>query len=119
MIQYVKFKTYISVNPLAPLEIYGPGEYALTDVKEIDVTKSFLSDLSIETRECQDKDTVESCQTKNFLEDVQKDCKCIPFGLKNYSIPQKGAIKVFKMSLLQMSDMVLHSLVSLKPLLKF
>ena len=69
---------------LVPLRLLGEGSYALSSVKEISVTKDFLR-LSDDTRKCQNIESFEQCVTKHNLASISEACKCIPYGLKNFS----------------------------------
>ena len=62
---------------LEPLKLYGEGNYALTSVKEVKVTKSFLL-LSEETRNCQNRELYEDCLTREFGREAMKICSCVP-----------------------------------------
>ena len=63
-----------------PLKLYGEGNYALTSVKEVVVTDSFLS-MKAETRNCQVDELYEDCETEEFLKKTRKFCSCIPANL--------------------------------------
>ena len=83
------FVLYLNFNILLqsvkePLSLSGEGNYGLTDVKEIDVTEAFLG-LEDKTRLCQSKETLGDCRMKKYLKEGVNNCKCIPFGLRNYS----------------------------------
>ena len=62
----------------------GEGTYALTAVKEIDVTEEFL-ELDTETINCQNKQLFEDCTTRQYLEKLQLECKCVPYSLRNFT----------------------------------
>ena len=70
---------------LAPLELSGEGTYAITDVKEIEVTKDFLGQ-DDKTKKCQDKVSLEDCITRQYLDKLMKVCKCVPYGLRNFTM---------------------------------
>ena len=62
----------------------GEGVYSLSSIKEVSVTDSFLSyDESV--RGCQNKGTLQQCQTKAFMNIINQDCKCMPYHLRNIS----------------------------------
>ena len=65
---------------LEPLKLYGEGNYALTSVKEVKVTSSFLS-MSEEKRNCQNEERYEDCATREYLKRVKEICSCIPENL--------------------------------------
>ena len=69
---------------LVPLRLLGEGSYALSSVKEISVTEDFLR-LSDDTRKCQNIESFEQCITNHNLASISEACKCIPYGLKNFS----------------------------------
>ena len=67
-----------------PLSLSGEGNYALTAVKEIAVTEAFLG-LDEKDKKCQSEETPEDCWMKNYLKEGLNNCKCTPYGLRNYS----------------------------------
>ena len=69
---------------LVPLRLLGEGSYALSSVKEISVTDDFLR-LPDNSRKCQNIESFEQCVTKHNLASISEACKCIPYGLKNFS----------------------------------
>ena len=77
---------------IAQLKLNGEGTYALTGVKQIEVTEDFL-DLSEEVTKCQTKETFEDCTTKLYLESMEKECNCIPYRLRNFEIENQASIK--------------------------
>ena len=80
---------------LAPFHGYGGGNYKLTSVTEVKVTEEFLG-FDEETKKCQNKTRVHDCQQEKFLFDFTQKCQCIPYHLKNYSLPfQVGFIPMF------------------------
>ena len=52
--------------------MYGEGNYGLTAVKEISVTKSFLG-LKEEDKKCQNLESLEDCSTKRYLQSIRSD----------------------------------------------
>ena len=52
--------------------MYGEGNYALTAVKEVSVTKSFLG-LSSEDKKCQNLESLEDCSTRSYLQSTRSD----------------------------------------------
>ena len=52
--------------------MYGEGNYALTAVKEISVTQSFLG-LKEEDKKCQNLESLEDCSTKGYLQSIRSD----------------------------------------------
>ena len=62
-----------------PLDLPGRGDYALTDVKEMDGTKEFLD------WKCKNDKTVFECKNavmQKYLEIGKNECKCIPHNLR-------------------------------------
>ena len=64
----------------------GKGDFALTDVKEMDGTEDFF-DLDVKVRKCQNDESVLDCEMKKYLEIGRKECKCIPHHLRVFSMP--------------------------------
>ena len=62
---------------LAPLNLYGEGNYALTAVKEIDATEDYL-EMSKDITKCQNVISSEDCQTDKYIEEVLEKCLCLP-----------------------------------------
>ena len=52
--------------------MYGEGNYALTAVKEVSVTQSFLG-LSSEDKKCQNLESLEDCSTRSYLQSIRSD----------------------------------------------
>ena len=52
--------------------MYGEGNYALTAVKEVSVTQSFLS-LKSEDKKCQNLESLEDCSTRSYLLSIRSD----------------------------------------------
>ena len=71
------FKLFI--HTLAPHTTSEPGSYAMSALKKMTGTKSFKQ-LPDHQRKClvQRK---EECQTQHFLNQVKKECKCVPWIL--------------------------------------
>ena len=55
--------------------------YYLNVIKEVTVTKSFLS-MDKQTRQCQEE-TYDYCTTKNYLDALIKKCECLPLQIRN------------------------------------
>ena len=64
----------------APLKLYGGGNFALTAVKEIDVTEEYL-EMSKDITKCQNKISLEECENKQYFEKIIEKCECIPLIL--------------------------------------
>ena len=77
----IGLKTCEVVFP-APLELYGEGNYAISDVKEVKATEAFL-ELDVQTKRCQEKESIEACSSRLHLSMIRKQCQCIPLNLLN------------------------------------
>ena len=63
-----------------PVKLIGEGEYNLNILTEIKVTESYLG-LDQETRECQNKEPFYNCTTRAYLDNVLKECGCLPANI--------------------------------------
>ena len=72
-----------------PEILFGEGNYAINNVKEIDVTEAFLN-LAEEVKNCQNVETFRDCETKEYIKLGLTECKCTPYALRNFS---KNVIK--------------------------
>ena len=66
-----------------PLRQHREGDFALTDVKEMDGTEEFL-DMDVKVRKCQNEETVLECRSKKYLDIGKKKCGCIPHHLRSF-----------------------------------
>ena len=64
----------------APVTFFGEGSYEISAVKKIIATEEFLT-LDEDIRGCQMKETFESCTTRQYLDNVQNQCNCVPYAL--------------------------------------
>ena len=71
--------------------LYEEGEYALTAVKEIQVTDDFLD---IKTKNCQIKESYEDCTTRSYLQRVELECKCLPYRLRNFTAKNQEVFRL-------------------------
>ena len=69
----------IYLNTLASFTDHRPGSYAISAVKKMEGTDTFL-DLPIENRNCQ-LQTLENCQVQQYVKEVKKECGCVPWAL--------------------------------------
>ena len=67
-----------------PLILYGEGNYAITDVQEIDTTEAYLK-LGEEIISCQNLETFLECQTKDYIKIGLENCNCTTFELRDFS----------------------------------
>ena len=70
----------VIVHTLAQFTTYGSGSYAMSALKKMTGTNSFLQ-LPEEDKMCFVHDR-EDCQTQKYLKQVHTKCKCIPWALK-------------------------------------
>ena len=54
----------------------------MSNVKEFDVTEGFLN-LGEEVTECQDQESFEECNTREYLQLARRKCGCTPFSLSH------------------------------------
>ena len=73
------FKVYIQT--LAQFTAFGPGSYGMSALKKMTGTESF-EQLPDHQKKCLVHNR-EECQTRSFLDQVQKECKCMPWALQN------------------------------------
>ena len=73
---------YESKYFLEPLILKIGNEYNLNNVKEISVTDDFLT-LDKSIINCQNEETLEDCKTRKYIDTMVKQCKCLPFTIRN------------------------------------
>ena len=76
-----KSSVKIYLNTLASFTDFRSGSYAMSDIKRMKGTDSFL-ELPLKDKNCQ-IETFEACQTKRYLEEVQQQCGCVPWALSS------------------------------------
>ena len=59
--------------------VYGPGTYILSALKRMTGTKNFL-ELPDKQKKCSLHNR-ETCQTNKLLDQIQRQCKCVPWAL--------------------------------------
>ena len=59
----------------------GEGQYNVNNVKELKVTESFLG-LDEKVRDCQDKEAIQNCPTRQYLHTILEECGCLPINMK-------------------------------------
>ena len=64
-----------------PLKLSFDYSYNLNAMKEIKAKDSFLT-LDRKIIECEDYETYDDCTTKNYMNKLKKNCKCLPFQLR-------------------------------------
>ena len=65
----------------APIKLFGEGSYAVSDVKEMEVTDEYL-ELDKNIRNCQTDESFESCSTRQYLDTLKSQCNCLPYALR-------------------------------------
>ena len=76
----------IYLNTMASFSGYSSGSYALTALKKMTGTHSFLKQTD-EEKKCR-IETLEECQTANFITTVQEKCGCVPWALSSALVTQ-------------------------------
>ena len=69
------------VHTLESLADYRAGRYGLSGLKKMTGTNSFM-ELPIGNKKCQ-TETYEKCHSRRYIEEVQKQCGCIPWSLNS------------------------------------
>ena len=69
----------IYINSLHSFTDYRAGGYAMSSLKQMTGTDSFLN-LPAGDKKCQ-LETFEECQTQKYLQEVEQQCGCIPWPL--------------------------------------
>ena len=69
---------------LAPVMMYGGGNFALKNLKEIKVTSSFLREAE-DIRKCQGRQTLVECSEEFLMKNIIATCKCVPLNIKDFN----------------------------------
>ena len=77
----------IYLNILSSFTDYNVGSYAMTSLKKMTGTESFLKQTN-EQKKCR-IGTFEDCQAKSYIDTVQKKCGCVPWALTSSSLVSK------------------------------
>jgi hypothetical protein len=78
-----KSSARIYLNTLASFTDFREGKYAMSSLKQMAGTGSFL-DLPEQKRHCQVQ-SFETCQALRYVEEVQKACGCVPWALSSFN----------------------------------
>ena len=70
----------VFIHTLAQYSTFEPGSYGMTTLKRMTGTKSF-EHLPDHQKQCLVHNRDE-CQTRKYLDQVQKECNCIPWALQ-------------------------------------
>ena len=71
----------IYLNTMSSYIDYRAGSYAMTALKKMTGTESFLKQTT-EERKCMIQ-TLERCQATSYIDSVQKKCDCVPWALSS------------------------------------
>ena len=71
----------IYLNTLTSFSDFRAGRYVMTGLKKITGTSEFLA-LEDQDRKCQ-IEPMEECLSKAFIEEVKKECGCVPWALSS------------------------------------
>jgi len=63
-----------------PLNLMGEGKYHMNSILEIKVTESYLG-LDMEHRGCQNDEPIETCSTRNYIDNIIEYCGCLPLSI--------------------------------------
>ena len=69
----------IYIPTLSKLRAEAVGTFSLSDIKQMTGSEKFLEKKDF-AKGCSEVD-FEECQSQKFLENVQKDCNCVPWQL--------------------------------------
>lgn len=69
------------ISNLEPLKLEFGKEYNLNNMKEIEVTKEFLS-LEESVIGCQNEGSINDCQTREYVDVLMSQCNCLPFSIR-------------------------------------
>ena len=73
----------------APVKRYGGGHFALENLKEMKVTKSFLG-LDEDIRKCGGKKTTVECNEDLLMKEIVGTCNCVPLNIKDFNQPENN-----------------------------
>ena len=76
----------IHISTLERFSDSRPGMYVMTVLKRMTGTESFLS-MSDGVKQCE-IETQDDCESRNYIENVQNQCHCLPWSLGNGFLPQ-------------------------------
>ena len=63
-----------------PVTLHGQGQYNLNNLRNIEVTKSFLG-LDEDAKKCQNKESYDNCTTNYYHDNIRKKCGCLPLTI--------------------------------------
>ena len=83
----------VHINTLSRVSDARPGLYAMTDIKKITGTESFLA-LPDETKDCQ-LEPEDECKRRRYAEEAQKLCACVPWVLGR-TLPEQVGVHMVR-----------------------
>ena len=87
-----------------PLKLSVDKQYNLNNIKEISVTKDFLT-LNDDVTNCQNIESLQECQTKQNIDAHYGQCGCLPFSM---GIVDRVNILKYKIFVTQIFIMILY-----------
>ena len=82
MVLLVVLEIYQTTSVLDPLTFDGKGDYALSNVMEFEVTDGFIN-LGEAVTKCQNRESFEDCNTREYLKRAREECSCTPLILSH------------------------------------
>ena len=61
--------------------LIGEGQYNLDDLKEINVTESYLG-MDQDVKNCQNKEPFYDCTTRQYINNIVVKCGCLPLNIR-------------------------------------
>ena len=87
-----------------PLKLSVDKQYNLNNIKEISVTKDFLT-LGADVTNCQNIESLQECRRKLNIEAFMVECGCLPFSM---GIVDRVNILKYKIFVTQIFIMILY-----------
>ena len=99
---FSKMLPFIMITELLKLSV--DKQYNLNNIKEISVTKDFLT-LNADVTNCQNIESLQECQTKQNIDAHYGQCGCLPFSM---GIVDRVNILKYKIFVTQIFIMILY-----------
>ena len=61
--------------------LFGEGEYYLKEIKEVEVTESYLR-LGMDDRNCQNDEPYYNCTSRHYIKSILKKCGCLRLDMR-------------------------------------
>ena len=87
-----RFSSKIFIQTLEPFTTYGPGSYRMSTLKKMTGTQNFM-ELPDHRKKCSADDNREECQNLRYLDQVQRECKCVPWVASIAHMMDKGQVR--------------------------